>query len=42
MGVTRWLKPSDTGGKSQMLARGREQPRQSLLWVVKRSEPDHP
>jgi hypothetical protein len=40
MEVTKWLKPSDTGGKSQMLARGREQQRQSLLRVkIPRSEP---
>jgi hypothetical protein len=36
MEVTKWLKPSDVGGESQMLARGRKQQRQSLLWVYHR------
>ncbi len=37
MEVTKWLKTSDTGGKSQMLAGARDQLRQSLLWVKGRN-----
>ncbi len=34
MEATKWLKPSDRGGRSQTLPRGGEQKRQSLLLVT--------
>ena len=37
MEATKWLKPSDRGGRSQTLPRGGEQKRQSLLLGHKRS-----